>query len=239
MFHRRLSTCAVLLLVSMLLSCGGGSTVTAVSITADPAQVDVRSRSTITARADASVTGNTQGERVTFSIRHNETGAELDIINDRLDANGEARAIYRAGGIQGVDTVEASFGSGARATVTIRVGDAVVLGNLRLEAFSDTGTGIHTAWRIRATVTDSGGFPAPSQSVVFNTNNGRFLDDSGATPNVTVTVPTNNAGIAEARLDLSGTTGGATVFATVGGLSSSIRVGSQTPAGGPPVPTPQ
>jgi hypothetical protein len=212
MSKRLLSTHISLFVLLLLISCGGGSTVTSVSVTADPAQVNVRERSTITAKAEDSITGDTYGEKVTFTIRHNETGAELDIITDRLDANGEATAIYRAGGRQGVDIIEASFASGARATVTVRVGDAVVVGNIRLETFRDA-----TGWRIRAVVTDAAGFPAPEQIVTFNTSNGQFIGNSN--------VATDNAGIAEVLLDLTGTTGGATVWATVGGLTASVTVG--------------
>ncbi|HDQ41596.1 MAG TPA: hypothetical protein ENN39_11285 [Desulfonatronum sp.] len=208
-----------------LASCGGGSTVTAVSLSADPAQVNVGERSTITAKSEGSVTGDTLGEKVSFSLRVNESGAELSVINDRLDGNGEAKAIYRAGNREGVDIVEASFGSGARATVTITVGEGVVIGNIRLEAFSWTGTtGVHTGWRIRAIVTDNRGNPAPGVTVNFSTNNGTFACEGTVCGS---TATTNNAGIAEALLDLSGTEGGARVWATVGGITVSVAVASR------------
>jgi hypothetical protein len=223
---RKSITYAILFSIFVLASCGGGSTVTAVSLSADPAQVNVGGRSTITAKSEASVTGNTLGEEVNFSIRVNESGAELSVVNNRLDGNGEAKAIYRAGNREGVDIVEASFGSGARATVTITVGEGVVIGNIRLETYSWTGTtGAHTGWRIRAIVTDNRGNPAPGVTVNFSTNNGTFACE-GSTCGSTAT--TNNAGIAEALLDLSATEGGARVWATAGGITVSVEVGPRS-----------
>lgn len=200
----------------LLISCGGGSTVTSVTLNSDPADVPVGGRTTLTAEATNSVTGDPLGEKVTFTIRHNESGSRLDVVNDRLDANNQARAIFHAGSKSGTDIVEASFASGARATTTIKVGDGVVIGDIRLEAFSQSGGGVSQAWRIRATVTDTRGFPAPGVTVLFSTNNG----DLGLTG-----VTTSSAGIAETILTLADATQGARVWATTGGISVSINVG--------------
>ncbi|WP_028572515.1 Ig-like domain-containing protein [Desulfonatronum lacustre] len=200
----------------LLISCGGGSTVTSVTLSSDPADVPVGGRTTLTAEATNSVTGDALGEKVTFTIRHNESGSHLDVVNDRLDANNQARAIFHAGSKSGTDIVEASFASGARATTTIKVGDGVVIGDIRLEAFSQSGGGVSQAWRIRATVTDTRGFPAPGINVLFSTNNG----DLGLTG-----VTTNSAGIAETILTLADSTQGARVWATAGGISVSTSVG--------------
>ncbi len=200
----------------LLISCGGGSTVTSVTLSSDPADVPVGGRTTLIAEATNSVTGDALGEKVTFTIRHNESGSHLDVVNDRLDANNQARAIFHAGSKSGTDIVEASFASGARATTTIKVGDGVVIGDIRLEAFSQSGGGVSQAWRIRATVTDTRGFPAPGITVLFSTNNGNL----GLTG-----VPTNSAGLAETILTLADDTQGARVWATAGGISVSINVG--------------
>ncbi|WP_045220625.1 Ig-like domain-containing protein [Desulfonatronum thioautotrophicum] len=208
--------CASLLLFFFLASCGGGSTVTAVSLEADSNDVAVGGRTEVTARATGSITDNTMGERVTFTIRHNESGSRLDVINDRLDGNGEAKAIFYAGPREGTDIIEASFGSGARTTTTIRVGEGIVIGDIRLEAFSQSGGGVSQAWRIRATVTDTRGFPAPGVTVLFSTNNGN-LELTEET--------TNNVGIAETILTLADATQDARIWATAGGISVSINVG--------------
>ncbi|SDB34436.1 hypothetical protein SAMN05660653_01659 [Desulfonatronum thiosulfatophilum] len=55
-------------------------------------------------------------QKVTFHIRHNESGSHLDRVNDLLEANGEARAIFYASSQSGTDIVKASFACGARAT---------------------------------------------------------------------------------------------------------------------------
>lgn len=212
--------CLILVVSLFLLSCGGGSTVTAVSLTAADNNVPVGGRTEVTARADDSVAGNTLGEKVTFSIRHNESGSYLDVVTDRLDANGSAKAIFHAGPRQGVDIVEASFASGARTTTTIRIGDGVVIGDIQLQAFSLGATDeASSGWRIRATVTDTRGFPAPGITVNFSTNNGTL------SPN---TVTTDNAGIAEALLVNLAAGQGARVWASAGGISVSTIVGPRS-----------
>lgn len=211
----------VLSMLLLLFACGGGSTVTAVSLEVEGGsnEVPVGGRTTMVAKTTGSVTDNVLGEKVTFHIRHNESGSHLDQVNDRLDANGEARAIFYAGSKSGTDIVEASFESGARTTTTIKVGEGVVLGNIRLEAFSLGQTDeASTGWRIRATVTDTRNYPAPDVTVSFSTNNG----------NLALTeVSTNNAGIAETILNLADATQRARVWATAGGISVSINVGSR------------
>ena len=206
----------------LLISCGGGSTVTTASLTPESSQVDVGGRTVITAEADNSI-ANPMGEKVTFTIRHNESGSRLDIINDRLDGGGgdqkpKAQAIFFAGPRQGVDIVEASFASGARATTTIRVGEGVVLGDIRLEAFSQADPGPSGAWRIRATVTDTRGFAAVGVNVGFSTNHGTLSSPGGLT---------NQAGQVESVLSGLAPDRGARVWATSGGITTSIDVGGR------------
>lgn len=208
----------VLIFAFFLASCGGGSTVTAVSLEADANDVAVGGRTEVTARATDSITDNTLGEKVTFTIRHNESGSRLDVINDRLDGNGESKAIFHAGPREGTDIIEASFESGARTTTTIRVGGGIVIGNLRLEAFR-----AENGWRIRAIVTDTRGFPAAEVTVTFSATSGTLAP---------ATTQTNNSGFAETLITNVGQST-ATVFATVGGITESIRVGATEPA--PPV----
>jgi len=204
----------VLLFAFFLASCGGGSTVTAVSLEADANDVPVGGRTEVTAQATDSVAENTLGERVTFTIRHNESGSRLDVINDRLDGNGESRAIFHAGPREGTDIIEASFESGARTTTTIRVGGGIVIGNLRLETFR-----AENGWRIRAIVTDTRGFPAAEVPVTFSATSGTLAP---AAPQ------TNNSGIAETLISGIGPNT-ATVFASVGGITESTRVGATEP----------
>lgn len=219
MMRRRIFNFLPLLFLLFLAACGGGSTVTAVSLTAQDNQVAVGGRTTLTAKAEASVTGNTLGERVSFYIRHNESGSRLDVVNDRLDANGEAKAIFFAGSREGTDVVEASFASGARATTTIQVGRGVVVGDILLEVFEDAGSGGDLGWRIRAIVTDTRGYPASGITVDFSTNNG------------TLTVPstrTNDAGHAETIVYGLPAGQGARVWATAGGITVFINVGPRS-----------
>lgn len=215
---KSLTVYASLILIFFLASCGGGSTVTAVSLQAESNDVAVGGRTEVTARATDSITDNTLGERVTFTIRHNESGSRLDVINDRLDGNGEAKAIFHAGPREGTDIIEASFESGARTTTTIRVGEGIVIGNLRLEAFQ-----VENGWRIRAIVSDTRGIPAVDVTVTFSATSGTLAP---------ATTQTNNAGFAETLITNVGQHT-ATVFASVGGITDSIRVGATEPI--PPV----
>ncbi|SMP43150.1 Ig-like domain (group 1) [Desulfonatronum zhilinae] len=207
----------------LLISCGGGSTVTSASLTSEDGNYNLSkgARTILVASAQTSVTGNTLGEKVAFSLRHNESGATLDVINDRLDGSGLAKAYFIAGPKDGVDIVEASFESGARATVTIYVGAVNIVGNIRLEAFSDSGVGVgpSAAWRIRATVTDTSGMPLVGVNVNFSTNNGSL----SAAPT------TNEAGQTETILSGLPHNQGARVWATAGGISVSIQVGGRGP----------
>jgi len=210
MLHRSPLTYLALFIAFFLLSCGGGSTVTAVSLQANPAQVDVSGRSEITATSESSIADNVLGEKVTFSIRHNETGSELDVVTDRLDANGQAKAIYRAGTRQGVDIIEASFSSGARATVTITVGSGVVVGSLTLEVTGNV---------IRASVRDTRGALVPGVTVSFSATQGTLSPASGTT---------NNDGFLETTISDIGVSS-TTVYASAGGITQSIRVGGDEP----------
>ncbi len=207
---------SILFVLFLVVSCGGGSTVTSVSLTADPAQVGVGERSTITAQATASVTDNTLGEKVAFALRGNESGAELHVINDRLDGDGKAVAMYRAGTREGVDIVEASFESGARATVTIQVGSGVVIGTLTLEKY-----GASPNFTIRAVVRDTRGGLVDGVTVNFSTTKGTLSASSATT----------SGGYAQTQLTLPSTQDSATVYAHAGGQSASIYISSsQSPA---------
>lgn len=196
----------VLLSVS-LFSCGGGSTVTGVSVSPESTDVPLGGSTTITASSSASIVENVTGEKVRFSFRVNESGATLDVINDRLDGNSQAKVIYRAGTRPGNDVVQVSFDSGATATVQIRVGTGQPVAPLQVEQVGAT--------TVRVTVKDTRGLPINGANVLLSINIGQLGSTSGTT---------NGDGIFETSFTLPSGVTSARVTATVQGVSASANV---------------
>lgn len=201
-----LKTCLPLLVMA-LLSCGGGSTVTSVSLTAANTEVPLGGSTEITAKSETSITENVTGEKVHFAFRTNESGGRLDVINDRLDGNKEAKAIYHAGTRPGNDVLQSSFDSGAVATVTIRVGTGVPVAPLEI---SQIGTN-----RVRVMVRDPRGIPIEGANVDLSISIGSITPTSGTT---------NANGIVEATFELPAGVTSARVTATVQGVSATATV---------------
>jgi hypothetical protein len=194
-----------------LLSCGGGSAVTAVSINAEETQVPMGKTTVITASSSQSIIENVTGEKVSFSFRTNESGGTLDIVNDRLDGNGEARIIYRAGTRPGVDVIQASFGSGAVATVSITVGDGSPVGPIEISQIGAT--------TVRILARDARGVPLVGANVDLSISSGSIIPTSGTT---------NSNGILEANFTLPAGVSNAQVTAIIQGISASATVSTSS-----------
>jgi len=181
----------LLLLFVTFLSCGGGDgdrAVLSVSLEAGTTQLPPGGSTNIIASA-GTVPEETFDAKVSFSFRRNESGAVLDVINSRLDGNGEARAIYTAGSNPGIDVIEASFVRGAKATVSITVGHGV--GSIRLEQFANT---------VLATALSATGLPVPGALIdLFITAGTIFINPGDATDSIsaTTTAVTNENGVTQ------------------------------------------
>ncbi len=143
------------------------------------------------------------GEKVSFSFRENRSGATLDVIDKELDGNQEARAIYMAGDTPGIDVVQVSFESGAKATVSITVGYDV--SRIELEQYG---------WDILATAYDSQNFPVPDAQLDFSITAGTV--SSSAT--------TNQNGVARVSFSLPEGVNTARVTASSGTVNSTLDV---------------
>jgi len=197
----------VLVLSINLHSCGGGSTVTAISVEPESNNVPLGGSTTITAKSSKSIVDNVTGEKVRFSFRANESGATLDVINDRLDGNGEAKVIYRAGTRPGNDVVQVSFDSGATGVVQIRVGPAEPVAPLEV---SQIGTNT-----VRVTFKDTWGLPISGAHVLLSIDIGQLGSTSGTT---------NSNGVFETNFSLPSGVNSAQVTATIQGISASTEV---------------
>lgn len=208
MFNNKSVLIFILLLSLFALSCGGGgggkSSVTAVSLEAETTVLLPGGRTMLTAEVQGSLPdSDPYWDRVRFSFRDNNSGASLDVIDSRLDGNLQARAIYIAGSNPGIDVVQVSFESGARAAVTITVGYAV--NEIRLEQFG---------WDVLATAFDDGGFPVPDAQLDFFITAGT----------ITSSAVTNQNGVAQVSFTLPVEVNSARVTASSGTVSSTLDV---------------
>lgn len=197
---------AALVLLFALYSCGGGggSSVTAVSLDAEETSLLPGGRTTLTATVEGSLPDtDPYWDKVDFSFRDNQSGGYLDVINHNLDGNLQARAVYVAGSQPGVDVVEVSFSSGAKATVSITVGYGV--NSIQLEQYGSD---------VLATAYDSLGFPVPDATLDFFITAGTI--SSSAT--------TNQNGVAQVAFSLPEGVNTARVTASSGTVSATLDV---------------
>ena len=120
----------LLLIAALVLSaCGGGETsgdplgTDSITVKAEPATVGAGQESVITATV-ARFNENPALERsITFTFRTNNSGGTLRAVNNRVDGQNQARAVYTAGwnapGAEISDTIQASLPNGAGAVVVI------------------------------------------------------------------------------------------------------------------------
>lgn len=209
----------LLLLFVTFLSCGGGGgdrAVLSVSLEAETTQLPPGGSTNIIASAGTEPE-ETHDAKVSFSFRRNESGGFLDVINSRLDGNGEARAIYTAGSNPGIDVIEASFVRGAKATVSITVGHAV--SSIRLEQFANT---------VLATALSSTGLPVPEAIIDFFITAGVIFIDPNDEIDVisaTTTALTNENGITQpVMFSLPSGVNTARVTASSGVVSATLDV---------------
>lgn len=119
----------LLILALVLAGCGGGATsgdplaTDSITVKAEPATVGAGQESVITATVARFNEIPAIERTVTFTFRTNHSGGTLRVVNDRVDGQSQASAVYTAGwnapGVEISDTIQASLPNGAGAVVVI------------------------------------------------------------------------------------------------------------------------
>lgn len=99
------------------------------------------------------------GEKVTFTLLTPGNGGGLTVVNDRTAGNGQAMAVFTAGNNSATDSVRATTGSGATASITITKTGGIVGARISTLTASATTVGGYQTSTVTATVTD-GNSPA-------------------------------------------------------------------------------
>ena len=143
------------------------------------------------------------GEKITFTLMTPGNGGGLTVVNDRTTGNGQAMAVYTAGNNSATDTVRATTGSGATATIAITKAGGIVGPRISTLAASATTVGAYQTSTITATVTDGNAVPNPimGEAVTFtipmNQSDACFIDATFACVDA-ITVNTDAGGRAVA-----------------------------------------
>jgi hypothetical protein len=140
------------------------------------------------------------GERVTFTLLTPGNGGGLTVVNDRTAGNGQAMAVFTAGNNSATDSVRATTGTGATASITITKTGGVVGGISTLAAVPTTVAAFQTS-TITATVTDGNNRPMLGEAVTFtipiNQSNACFIDAAaGCVDTITVNTDANGRAVA-------------------------------------------
>ncbi len=175
----RLILIPILLLI--LSSCGGGSSdsnnnddppappppTNAVSLAADPVEVGRGAPSLITASVGEDVEGAKHNRSVSFEIKINASGGEIESADQQTDEQGRARAIYRAGSGGGTDVLRAIIPPYGDSTVNIKVFQVdPVRQSLKISADPNK-VDMDGVSKITATLTDKDG-PVPGVVGTFS-----------------------------------------------------------------------
>ncbi len=191
-----------------------------VEVTASPEIIKPTGSSTVTATVLDSLGNWVVGETVVFNITSNSSGGSLGSVTAPTNASGQAKITYTAGAGLGIDTVSATTSSNTKTgTVDISVdpGTSGFLQSIQLTTGGQTIVADGSSEvLLRATVLDSDGNPAPSQTVSFKATAGTLSSGTGVT---------DQNGIAEVFLTAPPNLGTALVIATVGGINDSATVG--------------
>jgi len=124
------------------------------------------------------------GERVTFTLLTPLNGGGLLVVNDRTAGNGQAMALYMAGNNFAIDSVRATTGAGAIATLTINKTGGIVGARISSLAASSTSVADGETSIITANVTDGNNNPMMGEPVTFTipTNDSNAFSSTRPTP---------------------------------------------------------
>ena len=141
------------------------------------------------------------GEKITFTLMTPGNGGGLTVVNDRTTGNGQAMAVYTAGNNSATDTVRATTGSGATATISITKSGGLVGSRISTLTASLTTVAAYQTSTITATVTDGNANPIMGEAVTFtipmNQSDACFIDATFACVDA-ITVNTDAGGRAVA-----------------------------------------
>ncbi len=145
------------------------------SVTVDPGGSVTLVVRVMNLRSDATL-APVIGERVAFTLLTPANGGGLTVVNDRTAGNGQAMAVYSAGNNFAIDSVRATTGSGATATITITKTGGIIGARIATLLPSSSSVAAGQTSIITATVTDGNTNPMMGEPVTFTIP----TNDSGA-----------------------------------------------------------
>jgi hypothetical protein len=165
----------MLLLLTVIFGCSGGATsgdplgTDSIKVEASAASVGAGQESVITATVVRLNQLPATDRSVFFAFRTNNTGGTLRVVNDDVDGQGKAVAVYTAGSNSPVsnvaDTIQVSLSTGAAAVVVItRSGTGRIF---TLKANPTTLTANQSSV-ITATITDNKNSPVSGETISFS-----------------------------------------------------------------------
>lgn len=178
------------------------------------------------------------GERVTFTLLTPVNGGGVTVMNDRTAGDGQAMAVYTSGNNFGIDSVRATTGSGATATLTITKTGGLIGARIATMTASPLTVESGGSSVITAKVTDGNSNPMQGETVTFSLP----VNGSGASFATPVSVATDAGGNAVVIYRAGSNTSLIDIFDTVRGVLANgssnavvITVSAPTP---PTPPTP-
>jgi adhesin/invasin len=175
------------------------------------------------------------GERVTFTLLTPVNGGGVTVMNDRTAGDGQAMAVYTSGNNFGIDSVRATTGSGATATITITKTGGLIGARIATMTASPATVGSGGSSVITATVTDGNSNPMQGETVTFTLP----VNGSGANFATPVSVATDAGGNAVVIYRAGGNTSLIDIFDTVrGALANGSSNAVVITVSGPAPPTP-
>lgn len=177
------------------------------------------------------------GERVTFTLLTPVNGGGVTVMNDRTAGDGQAMAVYTSGNNFGIDSVRATTGSGATATITITKTGGLIGARIATITASPLTVGSGGSSVVTATVTDGNSNPMQGETVTFSLP----VNGSGASFATPVSVATDAGGNAVVIYRAGSNTSLIDIFDTVrgalaNGSSNAVVITVSAPA--PPPVTP-
>jgi len=156
-----------------------------------------------TLRSDGTTWVPVIGEKVTFTLLTPGNGGGLTVVNDRTAGNGQAMAVFTAGNNSTADSVRATTGSGATASIAITKTGGLIGARISTLVPAPTSVAANQTSVVTATVTD-GATPAnpilgePVTFTIPTNQSGACFTDAASACVASITVNTDAGGRAVA-----------------------------------------